>query len=348
MAKRIGIVGVNGRYGQWLAKFFIQKMQCQVFGIDTIENESIYSVLNKDGGYKYLPNREELIASVDVLIFSVPIEITTKVIREYASISTNESKSQLWMDVTSIKYEPVKERLRTCADVVGLHPMSAPPLSDSLRGVGLAYCPSRLEKNSDWFFKFLSATEAIPVPCSPAFHDDNMSYVQSLVHAIHLVFAKVLTNNRDSIGKLSNVTNFKTQPYELAMTVSSRILANNENVYMDIQYENERSLHILEEMESVIKNFKDCISDKTPESKQKFLKEFFEEPRTFFTSDYLSDGDNHFEFITSFLKDMSKDNVFTIQAEQDTSGQLYKYIEVLKNSGVNMTSLHSMKSKEGN
>lgn len=102
MPKKVGIVGVNGRYGQWLAKFFITKMGCHVFGIDTENNKIITERLSGVGKYKYIEDKIDLVSSVNILIFSVPIELTASIIQEYALLSKEKSKDQLWMDITSI------------------------------------------------------------------------------------------------------------------------------------------------------------------------------------------------------------------------------------------------------
>lgn len=360
VGKNVGVVGANGRYGIWLAKFLISmpdEMVKNVLCIDVhpdIDGKILtYSSEVKCNKIKYVKDKKEFLDSVDVVIFSVNISCVNAVLDSYIDTDNANQNQQLWMDITSIKEKPLQAMLRARADVVGLHPMSAPPKhSNTLNGTVLAYCPIRLEKNISWFFDFLKLTKADCIPCSPKKHDINMKYVQLLIHSVHLLLARVIYNNKKEIKTLNDVTGFKTPPYDLAMTVVSRLLADNDELYMDIQYYNDHSYEIVNEIEVALAEYKNKfldgnIEDGKCKNRKVLKKEFFEEPRSFFTSEYIIKQNSKFDFIVSFLKDLDEDNSITIQAKVDRSGQLYEYIEVLKDNDVNMTSLHSVKNKDG-
>jgi len=119
-APTVGIVGSAGAYGRWLTRFLRERMHLTVCGQDPADPDS--------------RTAQELIDSCDVLIFSAPIRHTAAVIADYVALAGTRSPTQLWLDITSIKAEPVAAMLRSQAEVVGLHPMTAPPKAPTLKG----------------------------------------------------------------------------------------------------------------------------------------------------------------------------------------------------------------------
>src|SRR5688572_28353361 len=111
----IGVVGVEGAYGRWLRRFFVEGMGLEAVGRDPAAADSL--------------SESELIERADVLIFSAPIRQTAALIREYVRIADGRKRGKLWLDVTSIKSAPVAAMLASQAEVAGLHPMTAPPKS---------------------------------------------------------------------------------------------------------------------------------------------------------------------------------------------------------------------------
>ena len=75
----------------------------------------------------------------DLVIVSVPIRDTVRVIEEIAPLLTQD---QLLCDLTSLKVAPVDAMLKSKAQVIGLHPMFGPTVS-SLRHQTIIVCPAR-------------------------------------------------------------------------------------------------------------------------------------------------------------------------------------------------------------
>jgi len=84
----VGIIGGTGQMGQWFKKFF---------------EKNKYNILIASRKTKLKP--EQCAAKCDVVIISVPIASTTKVIKEVAPYVRD---SALLMDLTSLKKEQVK------------------------------------------------------------------------------------------------------------------------------------------------------------------------------------------------------------------------------------------------
>ena len=174
----VGIVGSEGAYGRWLRRFFAEGMGLEVVGRDPADRRS--------------PPVRELVERADVLIFAAPIRHTPALIAEYAQVADGIEQGRLWLDVTSIKRAPVDAMLASRADVVGLHPMTAPPKSPNLKGRVVVVCEARLARWRPWLNALLEALEADCVHATPERHDRAMAVVQAMVHATHLAQAGVL------------------------------------------------------------------------------------------------------------------------------------------------------------
>jgi len=89
---KIGIIGGTGQMGQWFKRFF--------------EKEGHKVVI---AGRKTKITPKECAAQCDVVIMSVPIDVTIKTIKEIAPLVREDA---LLMDLTSIKKEPVEAMLK--------------------------------------------------------------------------------------------------------------------------------------------------------------------------------------------------------------------------------------------
>ena len=142
----IGIVGSQGAYGRWLRQFFTARMGLQVIGRDPADEQPL--------------SERELIARADVLVFAAPIRLTTTLVHDYARIAAGSEQGKLWLDVTSIKSGPIAAMLQSQAEVLGLHPMTAPPKSPTLKGRVMVVCEARLHAWRDWVQSLLEALQA--------------------------------------------------------------------------------------------------------------------------------------------------------------------------------------------
>jgi prephenate dehydrogenase len=228
----VGIVGSRGAYGRWLARFFRERMGLQVVGRDPAGDTAL--------------SERALIEASDVLVFAAPIRHTAELIARYVEVAAGDEAGRLWLDVTSIKRAPVAALLASRAEVVGLHPMCAPPQAPTLRGRVMVVCEARVECWRDWMEHMLAALEAECVRADPDQHDQRMALVQAMVHAVHLAQAAVLGASAEAIGGPADILPFRSVSFELDATVAGRILAGNPAIYEDIQFSNPDVLPMLD------------------------------------------------------------------------------------------------------
>ena len=217
----IGIVGSAGAYGVWLRRFFEQRMRLRVLGHDPADPGSD------------LPG--QLVEQADVLLFAAPIRHTPELIAQYVAQSGGRERGRLWLDITSLKQAPVAAMLRSQAEVVGLHPMTAPLKTPTLKGRVVVVCEERLDAWRLWLQQLLDALQGEYVRTTPAHHDRVMALVQAMVHAAHLGQAGVLRGFAGELGGPEALLPYRSIAFEMDAAVIARILSLNPEIYEDIQ-----------------------------------------------------------------------------------------------------------------
>lgn len=329
----IGIIGSAGAYGRWLGDFFATRMQLTVLGRDPSIAENI--------------SEEDLVARSDVLVFATPIRHTASLIADYARIANGREARQLWLDVTSIKSEPVSAMLASKADVVGLHPMTAPPKSPTLKGRVMVVCEARLDGWRRWVQELLRALEAECVRSTPEHHDQVMALVQAMVHATHLAQAGVLREYAPRLGKLAELLPYRSASFEMDTAVMARILSMNPAIYEDIQFGNPHVAGMLEALVRQLSRLHAQVSQGDEVSRSAFREDFLQANSAALGSKALVDGNYSFERIGYLLADLTETRTLSIHLPQDHPGSLRALLDVFERHSVNLTSIHSSRTPAG-
>ncbi|MGQ0802101.1 MAG: prephenate dehydrogenase [Pseudomarimonas sp.] len=329
----IGIVGSQGAYGRWLTRFFRERMGLRVVGRDPVGDLDLSEV--------------SLIAASDVLIFSAPIRHTAALIAHYVALAAGSEREQLWLDVTSIKREPVAAMLESTADVVGLHPMCAPPRAPTLRGRVMVVCEARLTRWRGFVEKLLSALEAECVHAGAQAHDQRMALVQAMVHAVHLAQAAVLRDCAPDVNQPSDVMPYRSVSFELDMTIAARVLASNPAIYEDIQFGNPAVLPMLDKLLLALTTLRDCVRAGDEAGRERFRSAFFESGRAFFGERALREGNHGFERLGYLLADLNDRRVLDIHLLDDQPGALRALLALMEMHQINLRSIHSSRTPTG-
>jgi prephenate dehydrogenase len=329
----VGIVGSQGGFGRWLRRFFEQRMGLAVIGRDPAGDEAL--------------SPAELAARADVLIFCAPIHATAALIDDYVRLAAGRERDKLWIDVTSIKAAPVEAMLRSQAEVVGLHPMTAPPKTVTLTGRVMVVCEARLDAWREWFEEFLAASEADCVCTQPEQHDRIMVLVQGMVHAPHMAQAAVLREFAPALGGIDAIQPFRTIGYELDSIVTRRILAGNPAIYEDIQFENPHVAAMLERLAAHIDFLRDCVRTGDAGARVEMRRRLLEEPRENFASASLAEGSYGFERLGYLLADLSAPEPLSVFLPLDRPGSLRALLSVFEELAINLDSIHSSRTPDG-
>ncbi len=329
----IGIVGSAGAYGRWLSRFFVERMGLEVVGHDPADPVPL--------------DEQILLDRCDVLLFSTPIRATEAIIRHYARLAGGRERGRLWMDVTSIKSGPVAAMLESQAEVVGLHPMTAPPKAPTLRGRAMVVCEVRLDAWRGWLEAFCAALEADCVRTSPEHHDRVMALVQSMVHAVHLAEAGVLRGCAPELGGLDALLPFRTASFEMDAAVLSRILSLNPAIYEDIQFGNPHALPVLDALLGELQALRGLLVRGDDTARARFRRRFFEASRRALGEATLAEGNHGFERIGYLLADLGDPHALAIHLPEDRPGSLRALLHVFERHGINIASLHSSRTPAG-
>ena len=267
--KKISIIGINGRFGQWFKHFF-ENRACEVRGCD------------RDSAHM-LPH---VVAWADVVIFCVPISSTIDVIHRAVEHSR---EGQLWMDITSIKFPAMRAMLRSKADVVGLHPLFAPPAEDTWHGNTVAVCSpgEMILRDSTWFSSFISKTGARVEKIDAAMHDFLMLGDQNIPHIVAIATALTLQDMKVDPKLLLK---FATKVSRKQFGIMARVLSQDPELYADIQMENLGGADALNKLIAVLTLLRDLVAakdkdafvDKFEDAREFLGPEFIKEAATFF------------------------------------------------------------------
>jgi len=329
MQPMIGIVGSQGAYGRWLRDFFEQQMGLRVVGRDPADPSS--------------PSERALIDACDVLLFAAPIRQTPALIRHYASLAGARSRDQLWLDVTSVKAAPVAAMLESQADVVGLHPMTAPPKAPTLKGRVLIVTRARLDRWHDWVERLLAALEAECVEATPEQHDRHMALVQAMVHASHLAQASVLAECGSGADALWP---FRSVSFELDATIAARILAGNPAIYRDIQFENPAVPGVLDALAATVARLRDAVHAGDDAARVRFNAQL-DQARSAFGAEALQAGNYRFEQVGYLLADLVDPHALSVHLPRDAPGALRELLAIFERHGINLASIHSSRTPQG-
>ncbi len=216
----IGIIGGRGRMGAYFADYF---------------KKAGYKVIVSDRKTK-LTNKE-LAAQADIVIISVPIGITEKIIKEVAPLIKKEGAI---MDLTSLKEFPVKAMLKAKCEVIGLHPLFSH--TNPLPGQTVIACPVRSKIWYPRIKQFLEERGAKVTELSPKEHDKIMAVIQALVHFADIAFGHALKSIKIPIN---DYLKYATPSSELKIAFAARLLEQDPDLYANIQIQNPQTKKIL-------------------------------------------------------------------------------------------------------
>lgn len=329
----IGLVGSQGHYGRWLRRFFETRMQLTVLGSDQGQPDTC--------------TPEQLLQRCQVLVFCTPIRHTPKIIEDYVALAGGRERDALWLDITSVKHQPVAAMLRSQAEVVGLHPMTAAPKAPTLKGRVLVVCEARLVHWRGWFESFMAALRAQCVHATPEKHDQIMALVQALVHAGHLAQASVLEDLGGRLGGLAALLPFRSAAFELDTAIISRMLAMNPAIYEDIQFGNPHVLPVLDALVRQITGLRDWVAQGDDAARQHFRAQYFGTVSAAIGAETVAAGNYTFERVGYLLADLAGERSLSVYLPEDHPGSLRALLHCFERHGINIASIHSSRTPVG-
>jgi prephenate dehydrogenase len=246
---KAGIIGGTGKMGRLFVPIFERA------GYDVLVSGRSTSLTNT-----------RLAELCDIVIVSVPIHDTVRVIGEIAPVMT---KDQLLCDFTSLKVLPVAAMLESDAMVIGLHPLFGPTVP-SLRHQTIIVCPARApEETLTSLVSLFTREGAYCTMATPEQHDRMMAVVQGLTHFVTLCMA-------DSVRRLGldikTTMAFTSPVYQIELSLIGRLLSQDPALYADILQQNPYVPDVLSVCTSSAGDLAGIVNSKDPEQ----FREFFQ------------------------------------------------------------------------
>lgn len=210
---------------------------------------------------------EALCRDIDLVLVSVPIEVTDRVIRQ---ISPFLPGTALLADLTSIKKEPVAAMCQHHpGPVLGIHPLFG-PTTVSLDKQIIVVTEGRDPGASQWLVDQLGLWGAILVQSSPEEHDEIMEIVQALRHFATFCFGRFLYERRTEIQR---TLEFSSPIYRLELGMVGRLFAQDAGLYAEIIFATEERRKLLKGYVASFERYLDMLDGN---NKPEFIRQFNE------------------------------------------------------------------------
>lgn len=224
------VVGGAGKMGTWFCRYLLSRGH-EVLVLDPATGGDLVRVASIEEG----------VDRADVIVVATPISIMTDVLGSILDLRPEA----VVFDIASIKTPIIPILRRAASDgarVCSVHPMFGPDaLSLYDRNVLICDCGSReAVDEAKWLFE---GTGAMILEVSVEKHDELMSFVLGLSHAVSLAFFKALADSsfeHETLERAASTT-FKKQ-----MDTSRDVAFENPELYFDIQNKNPHAVRALE------------------------------------------------------------------------------------------------------
>ncbi len=225
---KILIIGGTGETGRWFVKFYKEHgYDVAIWGVN--RKKDIAEAL----GVPFADDLDGEIRKSDIVMISVPINITEKTIRD---IAPKMSAGSLLTDITSVKTGPVEAMSKYAphdVEILGTHPMFGPSIPD-IRGQIVIFTPIE-GRSVKWFPVIRNLYEengAHIEIMDAAGHDRMMAVVQGLTHFAYISIGSVF---RELEFDVARSRSFMSPMYDIMLDLVGRILAQNPYLYAMIQ-----------------------------------------------------------------------------------------------------------------
>jgi len=170
----------------------------------------------------------------DVVILSVPNESAPKNVER---IAQEIDDGTLIVDFCSVKSQivPTLEKLKgKNIEIASVHPMHGPRVK-SLAEIPIVFIPIKTGEKYNVLKEFFKSKSERVFESNMLEHDTILSVVQGLTHYTQFVASNVLAEmNLD----LEKTTKFASPNYSLFLSLASRVMIQNPEMYSQIQIEN--------------------------------------------------------------------------------------------------------------
>lgn len=219
--KKVVIIGGRGQLG----KIFVDLFTRSDYSVAILERDD-------------WPHSEEILANASLVIVSVPIRMTGKIIKKLGQLPAD----CILADVTSVKETPLFEMMNVHkGPVLGLHPMFGPDVTGLVKQTIIA-CEGREPNKYNWLLEQFQVWGAKIYPVAAHEHDQAMSMVQVMRHFSTISYGyHLMTEGAD----ISQLVEMSSPIYRLELIMVGRLFAQNPELYTDIIFANHDNIAMM-------------------------------------------------------------------------------------------------------
>lgn len=219
--KKVVIIGGRGQLG----KIFVDLFTRSDYSVAILERDD-------------WPHSEEILANASLVIVSVPIRMTGKIIKKLGQLPAD----CILADVTSVKEAPLFEMMNVHkGPVLGLHPMFGPDVTGLVKQTIIA-CEGREPNQYNWLLEQFQVWGAKIYPVAAHEHDQAMSMVQVMRHFSTISYGyHLMTEGAD----ISQLVEMSSPIYRLELIMVGRLFAQNPELYTDIIFANHDNIAMM-------------------------------------------------------------------------------------------------------
>jgi prephenate dehydrogenase len=253
--KTISIIGGNGQMGQKFARAFKQ-FDCEVLVSDVDTKLS----------------NKEVASQGNIVIITVPIHSTQEIIADIVPVMKSGA---LLTDLTSVKVLPMKQMKKLSNDIafVGGHPLFG-PTTDFLHQ-HFILCSGRDNEYVKWYKDFLNELGMKVLEMDAHEHDRQMATIQCLTHFSTLSLASTLQKMDYDLDRGESIA---TPVYLMRLYGVGRILAQDSDLYADMQVFNPYSKDVIKEYKVSV----DELNNAVQQGDTKKFHDVFEKSKKYF------------------------------------------------------------------
>lgn len=242
ITREILVVGGAGKMGSWLCDYFSSRGH-QVM-VHDLSGQSPFPMVGLREG----------VERAEMVILATPINNIDHVLEQVLEIRSDATV----FDISSIK-SPIISRLKEGAKsgrkVCSIHPMFGPD-ADSLFDRNVLICDCGSQEAVNEVIALFDGAGANLVTIDLEEHDEIMSLVLGLTHALNLSFLRALTESDFELEQLSRSasTTFNKQ-----MGTTEDVANENPELYFDIQSLNPFAARYLSLLERAMEDIEECV-----------------------------------------------------------------------------------------
>lgn len=259
-------------FGKWLAEYIINNFRDYVEVTITWVNLEKWIKVASEMWSIFSNNNVEAVKDKDIVIVSVTINNTLKVIEEIASYV---KPGAILADVTSVKIWPSEYMKKFSSKdvlVIPTHPMFWPFIKTIASQIFVLTPDDEYKQDFryQWLKNYLTQKWANVYESTPLEHDKMMAVVQWLTHFNMLTIWETIRRLNFDIGLSQK---FISPVYKLMTASVWRYLSQNPSLYADIQMNNPQVLKVHDVFMEVATDFNTYAKSKNTDSFIKLVED---------------------------------------------------------------------------